>query len=887
MGTMILRFRLVRNLLAGLACALALAGCGGGSGDSSTSGIATASKELLRGFADNGYYWNPAEPGTGFFVEVQGGRAVVTFYLYDGAGLPTWLSGDADIAYVSGANGTYRITGTLQRFTGGQSARSARPVAPTSTTAGLFSVTLQGGKAQVQLASRSFLAERFFAPAGGSATAGAPETGIYWNPAESGRGYTIEAGGGLATVGVFHYREDGQPTWNLVVVSPNTGAVPASGAFQAYRGGQAVSGPYKPAEAVPTQERFGVDFAASRCSGRLIFPDMPATRVERFGFVAGLRASPCTSEFRPAPQAESDFGATLDPPRTIQGSTSETGTVRSEFKVRLNGLPTDEAARALAVVVVDPDGLYQQQSMGVVTKSGFNLTFQATPLKAGAYRGQLQFHVCRDLACTRQAVGSPLVVPYEFVVGTGLRASAEVEFAFTPRNETLTVPVEFTLPARTKRFQLSSPNTRWTAPGWTHSGGVFQVPSVGEPQKLTVLVTRARFDEIGSTNLSYAAAAEAQGSEFGGEVVYSGMVQFVHKMVEDPLVLSPLDPVPGITKDDLQAARNRYLPGTFDAARFTRRFEVDGAGFQQPRTVVVDGGRACMADTSGVLECWSETTGKQLWSLQVRDLTGDSLDSFDLLGNRVHVGVRNGRYELDAATGARLATHPSSGGPIQATGTGIFALHGLSSTVARVDPQTGQAAWTTYVPAARSLPAVRPGLLVLEADGGLQNLDPQTGALRLPTKGPDAYATGNGPVLPDSSSAYVVGFSGLARYDLARNQLAWSAGVTTHRGVPVVADGVVYVTTDKAVEARSTTTGALIWSWPYVVNRISPNWSSVDIAVAGRYLILSDKTGTRAIDVITRTEAWFDPEPGLLTLSPNGLLYLRAEYGRVYVFNLR
>ena len=62
---------------------------------------------------ETGWWWSAAEPGTGYFVEVQGSSVFVSAYLYDEAGRAIW--------YI--ANGTYAggvFQGTLQEFGGGQ-----------------------------------------------------------------------------------------------------------------------------------------------------------------------------------------------------------------------------------------------------------------------------------------------------------------------------------------------------------------------------------------------------------------------------------------------------------------------------------------------------------------------------------------------------------------------------------------------------------------------------------------------------------------------------------------------------------------------------------------------------------------------------------------------
>jgi|GEM_PF-6391430 len=63
----------------------------------------------------NGWYWNQAEGGRGYFIEVQGTQAFIGSFMYDADGQPVW--------YVSYANveGLAGVGGLLERYSGGQS----------------------------------------------------------------------------------------------------------------------------------------------------------------------------------------------------------------------------------------------------------------------------------------------------------------------------------------------------------------------------------------------------------------------------------------------------------------------------------------------------------------------------------------------------------------------------------------------------------------------------------------------------------------------------------------------------------------------------------------------------------------------------------------------
>jgi hypothetical protein len=281
--------------LAAIASILLVAACGGGH-DAVPSAAAfpqvtkTETFDAGTAFRGHGTWWNPAEPGTGFFVDAQLATAIVTFYVYDDAGQPTWVAAAGPFTQ---AGARFQFNGTLQRFEGGASIRTASPAfnAPTSTSVGNVSITFEGDQATVELPGRRFNAQKFFAgESSREASARAPETGIYWARNESGRGYTIEVNGGVASVGIYHYdAQTGAPTWNLAV-APLRSVLPALNTLpiQNYTGGQTLSGVYAGPPKQAAQGSFQLAFkSACAAEMRLLSLSNANTTLERFSF-AGL-----------------------------------------------------------------------------------------------------------------------------------------------------------------------------------------------------------------------------------------------------------------------------------------------------------------------------------------------------------------------------------------------------------------------------------------------------------------------------------------------------------------------------------------------------------------------------------------------------------------------
>lgn len=62
---------------------------------------------------ENGWWWNPSEPGRGFNIETQQGTVFIATFVYDDGGSPIWYSGTRELR-------NNAVTATLMRSDGGQ-----------------------------------------------------------------------------------------------------------------------------------------------------------------------------------------------------------------------------------------------------------------------------------------------------------------------------------------------------------------------------------------------------------------------------------------------------------------------------------------------------------------------------------------------------------------------------------------------------------------------------------------------------------------------------------------------------------------------------------------------------------------------------------------------
>jgi len=192
-----------------------------------------------------GWWWNPAEDGRGYSIEVAGNRIFFASFLYDASGRSTW--------YV--ATGTTSLDGSLFQgdllaASNGQQLGGAYPGKPTLTNSGRITLAFSdatrgtivwpGGTVPIQRLP--------FVPNGLSLAplARQPEAGWWWNEAESGRGFFLEWQGDQLDIAGYMYDEAGQPVWFLTVgrMSPDGATFNAN--WWRFANGMTLAGPWKP-----------------------------------------------------------------------------------------------------------------------------------------------------------------------------------------------------------------------------------------------------------------------------------------------------------------------------------------------------------------------------------------------------------------------------------------------------------------------------------------------------------------------------------------------------------------------------------------------------------------------------------------------------------------
>ena len=194
----------------------------------------------------NGWWWNPAESGSGYAIERQGNSIFMAAFLYETNGAATWYASLLALQ----PDGTYK--GDLTRYVGGKSllgpykAPTSTAVVATATAtfpfpnSGTLTIGFADGKPNRTIRIYRFgISNPVFEPSRASF-----QNGWYWNDQESGTGYFVEVQGNRTFIAKFMYDSAGQPTW-YAQSSTLSGANVLSGPLDMYSNGQSLSGTYK------------------------------------------------------------------------------------------------------------------------------------------------------------------------------------------------------------------------------------------------------------------------------------------------------------------------------------------------------------------------------------------------------------------------------------------------------------------------------------------------------------------------------------------------------------------------------------------------------------------------------------------------------------------
>lgn len=393
--------------------------------------------------------------------------------------------------------------------------------------------------------------------------------------------------------------------------------------------------------------------------------------------------------------------------------------------------------------------------------------------------------------------------------------------------------------------------------------------------------------------------------------------------------------VPDWETHQRDAAHTGYMPMWLDSSKFARAWEWQRPADPEPLgginpPVARKGVVYVSKDVyfgEGIVFALNQKDGAEIWHY---DLGGvPALGPPALSGGKIFVATTGQQdtflWSFDAATGASLNKSPFEGqwphtlaptvyGERAYVGAGYFG--GITYSFSTVDgtrtwEYNSGGAWDMFTP------AVDANYLYHYDGAVLRVVDKATGtAARSITDPAGAPATGEyfgSPILGSRSN--VVAFAGgafsgrassnveqyeqrvLSSFDVSPNGMKyeWSTA-SQYLTVPAVADGLIYAARNApmSLDAIDEKTGAVVWSW--TPTSTADTGFHRNIVVTRNLLFVSTDATVYALDRKTHAVVWSQPEPGMLTISPDRMLYIattskltggRESNGKLVAFKLQ
>jgi cytochrome c553 len=227
-----------------------------------------------------GVYWNPAQPGSGFFLEYGAGFAALASFHYADDGRPDWAFTSA--RYAGTVPG---VETALVQFRNGQTLVGPwQPSTPQTTTIASNLRFVNEREVVLQLPGREVALRRLALDFGTQPVApapGLPQSGLWWNPQESGRGFIMEFQGSELYLAAFVFDADGRPSW-YTALGPVVGRNRFNARWQRFADGQTLTGAFRPARALETDSGpVSIEFETTR-RAIITMPDGRRVPIERY-----------------------------------------------------------------------------------------------------------------------------------------------------------------------------------------------------------------------------------------------------------------------------------------------------------------------------------------------------------------------------------------------------------------------------------------------------------------------------------------------------------------------------------------------------------------------------------------------------------------------------
>lgn len=230
--------------------------------------VAALAATLLHAAPQAGWWWNPAEPGRGFFLEMQGQSLFFAGYLYAEDGSPVWLASNDPMPQADAYDGR------LLSFRDGQSLVGSYRAPSAPAAAGAMSLRFtDDSHATLAWPGGSVPITRYDFHRGPPA-AFQPRTGWWWNPDEGGRGFSIELQGDRMFIGAYLYDTAGNPVWyaaDATMQSPTRFSAP----LLQFANGQTMGGRHRAPTGPASAGTITVDFSSPERATVTLSDDAP------------------------------------------------------------------------------------------------------------------------------------------------------------------------------------------------------------------------------------------------------------------------------------------------------------------------------------------------------------------------------------------------------------------------------------------------------------------------------------------------------------------------------------------------------------------------------------------------------------------------------------
>ncbi len=137
-----------------------------------------------------------------------------------------------------------------------------------------------------------------------------PQTGWWWNPAESGRGFAIEQQSNTIFFAAYLYRDDGSAVWHTAVMEEKADGQ-YEGELEEFQNGQTLTGEYVKPESIAGPGKIVLNFT-DNTNGSLTLPSGTVIPISRFRFAASNQVRLKISQQGDAPEDLGDIVITLD-----------------------------------------------------------------------------------------------------------------------------------------------------------------------------------------------------------------------------------------------------------------------------------------------------------------------------------------------------------------------------------------------------------------------------------------------------------------------------------------------------------------------------------------------------------------------------------------------